>query len=148
MTISYKLFRFEFIIYVNGTITCCHGDKQLCIILNVLTSTMIYMLSVCEEEFEDTKGVNDLLVLRELLDEFFSFMCMLCRSLFVLLSFLFFPLCCLSFIDLWILITPLVSSNSSSHTLSIYIIGIIMKNVCCGLNCRLEYLDKMMIRIR
>ena len=57
MTISYKLFRFEFIIYANGPITCCHGDKQLCIILDFLTSTMIYMLSVCEEEFEDTKGV-------------------------------------------------------------------------------------------
>ena len=27
----------------------------------------------------------------------FSFMCMFCRSLFVLLSFLFWPLCCLSF---------------------------------------------------
>ena len=37
---------------------------------------------------------------------------MFCRSLFVLLSFFFWPLCCLSF-DLRILITPLVSSNSS-----------------------------------
>ena len=37
---------------------------------------------------------------------------MFCRSLFVLLSFLFWPLCCLSFFDLQILITPLVSSNS------------------------------------
>jgi len=35
------------------------------------------------------------------------------RSLFVLLSFFFWPLCCLSFFDLRILITPLVSSNSS-----------------------------------
>jgi hypothetical protein len=42
----------------------------------------------------------------------FSFMYNVCRSLFVLLSFFFWPLCCLSF-DLWILITPLVSSNSS-----------------------------------
>jgi hypothetical protein len=38
---------------------------------------------------------------------------MFCRSLFVLSSFYFWPLCCLSF-DLRILITPLVSSNSSS----------------------------------
>ena len=30
-----------------------------------------------------------------------------CRSLFVLLYFFFWPLCCLSFFDLWILITPL-----------------------------------------
>jgi hypothetical protein len=42
----------------------------------------------------------------------FSFMCMFCRSLFILLSFFFGSLCCLSF-DLRILITPLVSSNSS-----------------------------------
>ena len=38
---------------------------------------------------------------------------MFCRSLFVHLSFFFWPLCFLSFFDLWILITPLVSSNSS-----------------------------------
>ena len=43
----------------------------------------------------------------------FSFMCMFCRSLFVLLSFVFWPLCCLSFFDLRLLITSLVSSNSS-----------------------------------
>ena len=35
-----------------------------------------------------------------------------CRSLFVLLYFFFWPFCCL-FFDIWILITPLVSSNSS-----------------------------------
>jgi hypothetical protein len=38
---------------------------------------------------------------------------MFCRSLFVLLYFFFWPLCCLSFFDIRILITPLVSSNSS-----------------------------------
>jgi hypothetical protein len=37
---------------------------------------------------------------------------MFCRSLFVLLSFSW-PLCCLFFFDLRLLITPLVSSNSS-----------------------------------
>ena len=37
---------------------------------------------------------------------------MFCRLLFVLLSFFFCPLCCLTFFDLWILISPLVSSNS------------------------------------
>ena len=36
---------------------------------------------------------------------------MFCRSLCVLLFFFFWPLCCLSFFDLWILITSLVSSN-------------------------------------
>jgi hypothetical protein len=47
------------------------------------------------------------------MDNIFSFMCMFCRSLFVLLSFFFWPLCCLFFFNLRILITPLVSSNSS-----------------------------------
>ena len=43
----------------------------------------------------------------------FSFICMFCRSLFVLLYFLFWPLCCLFVFDIRILIAPLVSSNSS-----------------------------------
>ena len=42
-----------------------------------------------------------------------SFICMICRSLFVLLSFFFWPLCSLFFFDIRILITPLVSLNSS-----------------------------------
>jgi hypothetical protein len=40
-------------------------------------------------------------------------MCMFCRSLFVLLCFFLCPLCCLFFFDIRILITPLLSSNSS-----------------------------------
>jgi hypothetical protein len=40
-------------------------------------------------------------------------MCMFCISLFVLLYFFFWPLCCLFFYDIRILIAPLVSSNSS-----------------------------------
>ena len=40
-------------------------------------------------------------------------MCMFCRSLFVLFSFFTWPLCCLFFFDLRILITPLVSWNYS-----------------------------------
>ena len=38
---------------------------------------------------------------------------MFCRSLFVFLYFFFWPLCCLFFFNIWILIAPLVSSNSS-----------------------------------
>jgi len=41
------------------------------------------------------------------------FCVVLCRSLFVHLSFFFCPMCCLSFVDLLIMITHLVSSNSS-----------------------------------
>ena len=43
----------------------------------------------------------------------FSFICMFCGSLFVLLYFFFWSLCCLFFFDIRILITPLASSNSS-----------------------------------
>ena len=49
----------------------------------------------------------------------FSFTCMFCRSLFVLLHFFFWPLCCLFFFDIRILITPLVSSNSSFYFVQI-----------------------------
>ena len=42
------------------------------------------------------------------------FICMFCRSLFVLLFIFFWSLCCLYFFDIRILITPLISSNSSS----------------------------------
>ena len=45
----------------------------------------------------------------------FSFMCMFCRSLFVLLYFFFWPLFWLFFFDIQILITPLISSNSSYY---------------------------------
>ena len=43
----------------------------------------------------------------------FSFMCMFCRWLFVLLYFFFWPLCCMFLFDIRILNTPLISSNSS-----------------------------------
>ena len=59
-------------------------------------------------------------------------MCMFCRSLFVLLYF--WPLCCLSFFDLRILITLLVSSNSSplikSVSFSIYKAHIYILSSC------------------
>ena len=42
---------------------------------------------------------------------------MFCRSLFVLLYFFVWPLCCLFFFDIRILITPLVSSNYSCQWL-------------------------------
>jgi len=47
-----------------------------------------------------------------LLDLWFYVQCF-GRSLFVLLFYFFCPLCCLSFFDLRILITPMVSTNSS-----------------------------------
>ena len=47
----------------------------------------------------------------------FSFICMFCRSMVVLFYFFRRPLCCL-FFDIRILITPLVSSNSSQIMLN------------------------------
>ena len=44
-----------------------------------------------------------------------------CRSLFVLLSFFFWPLCCLFYFDIRVLIAPLVSSNFSSEDLLIFL---------------------------
>ena len=41
---------------------------------------------------------------------------MFCRSLFVVFSFFFWPLCCLFFFDLLILINSLVSLSSSQNT--------------------------------
>ena len=58
-----------------------------------------------------------------------------CRSLCVLLSFFFWPLCCLPF-DLQILITPLVSSNSSYSWR--YFIGVRVKCLCVFLLFILE----------
>ena len=49
----------------------------------------------------------------------FSFMCIFCRSLFVLLYFFFWLLRSLVLFDIRILITPVVSSNSSQILLSI-----------------------------
>ena len=55
---------------------------------------------------------------------------MFCRSLFVHLYFFFWPLCCLSsFVDLRILITPLVSSNSSSKSFSYCSYGTTTRNI-------------------
>ena len=58
-------------------------------------------------------------------------MCMFCRSLFVFLYFSVLPLWCLFFFDLWILITPLVSSSSSYATKQIFLkiqIRLVMEN--------------------
>ena len=50
---------------------------------------------------------------------------MFCRSLFVHLSFFFWPLCCLFFFESRILITPLVSSNSSCPCVS-FLLAIVL----------------------
>ena len=51
-------------------------------------------------------------LITEFLTRWTQFMCMFCISLFALLYFFFWSLCCLFFLDMRILITSLVSSNS------------------------------------
>jgi hypothetical protein len=69
----------------------------------------------------------------------FSFMCMFCRSLFVFLYFFFWPLCCLFFFDIRILITPLVSSNSSyvGHLRNVELSFITNYDIC--IDCRYQW---------
>jgi hypothetical protein len=91
-------------------------------------------ISRCNAHFECVCFTTSFLVEQELLSlpehlssprfsvgscySIFSFMCMFCGSLFAVLYFFFWPLCCPSFFDVQILITPLVSSNSSRHFLN------------------------------
>ena len=59
-----------------------------------------------------------------------SFLGMFCRSLFVLCHFFFWPLCCVFFFDLRIMITPLVSSNSSYSNHVFFKLSNCIKYVC------------------
>ena len=58
----------------------------------------------------------------------FCFMCMICRSLFVFLYFFLWPLCCMFFLDIRILIIPLVSSNSFVEVRATHLISCL----CCA----------------
>jgi hypothetical protein len=49
----------------------------------------------------------------------FSCMCMFCRSLFVNVFVFFWPLCCLFFFDIRIMVTHIASSNYSCFVVSI-----------------------------
>jgi hypothetical protein len=69
-----------------------------------VTRSLVFCVSLCRSSF---------FCLPLCCYSIFSFMCMFCRLLFVLLYFFFWPLCSLFFFDIWILITSLVSSNSS-----------------------------------
>jgi hypothetical protein len=60
------------------------------------------------EHLSSPTVINEVCVTRSLV-----FCVMFCRSLFILLSFSVWSLCCLSFFELRIMITPLVPSNSS-----------------------------------
>ena len=52
-----------------------------------------------------------------------------CRSLFVLLYVFFWPLCCLFCFELWILLTHLISSNSSQYVVNLYYTAFLIQTV-------------------
>ena len=74
----------------------------------------------------------------------FSFMCMFCWSLFVILSFCLWPLCCLSF-DLWILFTPLVSSIYGFWLPLWYLLAIVLLVLIYEFCLPLWYLQTLLI---
>jgi len=67
---------------------------------------------------------------------------MFCLSLFVLLHFFFWPLCCLFFFDIRFLIAPLVSSNSSYNNATHP--GIYNLKVCILLSFRKHIHDRIL----
>ena len=91
--------------YVLYIVVCPFVLFLLAIVLSVL---LLFMAS------DYSFGIFKLFLL------LFSCICMFCTSLFVLLYFFFWPLFCLSFY-LWLLITPLVSSNFSCYSLVLYV---------------------------
>ena len=54
----------------------------------------------------------------------FLYICFMCNVLQIVICTLFFFWCCLSFVDFWILITHLMSSNSSCYSRYVCILGI------------------------
>jgi len=103
------------IIFVFHTFISCapHHDREW-LITGFVTRLTRRMLLVEEEELNlpdhpsSTPIFIGVHVTRSL-----SLCVMFCRSLSVLLYFFIWPLCCLFFFDLRILITPLISSSSS-----------------------------------
>ena len=78
------------------------------------TSLVEHELFTLPEHLSSPPVISGIRVTRSLL---ISFIFMFCRSLFIILYFFFWSLCFLLFFDIQILITPLLSSNSSWTTL-------------------------------
>jgi hypothetical protein len=93
-----------------NTITWWYVQEQITIQIKWIFNVMLHFV-----------GLMGFRVIRSLV-----FCVMFCRSLFVLLSCFFWPLCFLFFFDLRILITPLVSSNIAcrGHWWHIYSVAV------------------------
>ena len=102
------------------TVFCCLRYLNLFCVRSYHTSLMVKRVSLVEQELFNLPGAPEFTpdFKSGSCYSFYSFICMFCRSLFVLLYFFFWPLCCLSLFDLRNMITPLVSSNSSFTNLS------------------------------
>ena len=90
--------------------TCCSIFSFLCIFCRLLCALFLVVIIILYVLLWCTSMITPVISFCVLTIIFrFRF----CRSLFVLLYFFFWPLCCLYFLDIRILIATLVSSNSS-----------------------------------
>ena len=114
MTIQHYVINFVYITndhrYVPLVVSTCRSFSRSWLITRVTrqVSLVEQELSTLLEHLSSLPVFREVNVARSLV-----FCVMFCRSLFVLVSFIFWPLCCLSFFDLQILITPLASLSSS-----------------------------------
>jgi hypothetical protein len=113
-----------FSFYKIGLATCSTFCAALLLILDTIVQTNVLLVCTHYHIGLINTDFNELLTLPEHQSSHpvFSgvrvirsivFCVMFCRTLFILLSFFCWPLCCLSVFELRILITPLVFSNSS-----------------------------------
>jgi hypothetical protein len=95
----------------------CDEQQYNCCVLTFdivrFSFIVLYWYSKVRMGVDEQERLSNIILRHKLCYSIFSFICMFCRSLFVLLYFFFWPLCCLFFFDIRILITPLVTSNSS-----------------------------------
>ena len=90
----------------------CHAPSTL---KTIYSNEHKFVLSVTQESITLPQHMSSSRILVGFVLFYFLVFCvMFCGSLFVLLSFFFWLLHCLSFFDLWLLMTLLSSSNCSS----------------------------------
>ena len=94
---------------------CLYTYEVSLSLCNIVRSSVILLLPLCEAETTNPSGAPEFTYGLQwgLCCSTLSYLLTFCRSLFVLLFIFFWPLYCLFFFNLRIMITPLVSSKSS-----------------------------------
>jgi hypothetical protein len=82
----------------------------------------IYCLDISWFNFQQFFIKRVILTTKKIKIKYLGLCVVFCRSLFVLLSFFCWPLCCQFFLNLRIVITPLASSNFSGNDSTLYLI--------------------------